>query len=100
MSRRRWKSLFAIATVAVLGLVLVAQLIPYGRNHRNPPIVAEPTWNSPSTRALAERACFDCHSNETRWPWYSHVAPTSWLVQNHVDEGREVLNFSDWNRGN
>jgi hypothetical protein len=100
MSRRRWKSLVAIASVIVLGLVLVAQLVPYGRNHSNPPVVAEPTWNSPTTRGLAERACFDCHSNQTRWPWYSHVAPMSWLVQNHVDEGREVLNFSDWNRGN
>ena len=100
MSRRRWKSLVAIASVVVLGLVLVAQLVPYGRNHSNPPLVAEPAWNSSMTRALAERACFDCHSNQTRWPWYSHVAPMSWFVQNHVDEGREVLNFSDWNRGN
>lgn len=100
MSRRSWKSFVAIAAVAVLGLVLVAQLVPYGRAHSNPPILAEPAWNSPATRALAERACFDCHSNQTRWPWYSHVAPMSWLVQNHVDEGREVLNFSDWNRGN
>ena len=50
-------------------------------------------------RELAVRACFDCHSNQTRWPWYSHVAPMSWLVQDHVDEGRRELNFSDWNRG-
>jgi hypothetical protein len=100
MSRRRWKSLLAVASLAALGLVLVAQVVPYGRNHSNPPIVAEPTWDSASTRGLAERACFDCHSNQTRWPWYSHVAPMSWLVQNHVDEGRSVLNFSEWGRGN
>jgi hypothetical protein len=100
MSRPRWRSLLAVASLSVLGLVLVAQLVPYGRNHRNPPVVAEPAWDSPATRALAERACFDCHSNETRWPWYSHVAPTSWLVQYDVDEGRRVLNFSEWNRGN
>jgi hypothetical protein len=99
MSRPRWKSLLAVASLVVLGLVLAAQLVPYGRNHSNPPIAAEPTWNSSTTRALAERACFDCHSNQTRWPWYSHVAPTSWLMQNHVDEGRRVLNFSEWNRG-
>jgi hypothetical protein len=100
MSRPRWKSLLGVASLVVLGLVVVAQVVPYGRDHSNPPVVAEPSWNSASTRALAERACFDCHSNRTQWPWYSHVAPMSWLVQDHVDEGRQVLNFSDWNRGN
>lgn len=98
MSRPRWKRLLAITSLAVFGSVLVAQLVPYGRDHTNPPIVAEPAWDSATTRALAERACFDCHSNETRWPWYSNVAPSSWLVQNHVDEGRRVLNLSEWNR--
>ena len=96
MSRSRWKSFFIIASLVVLGLLIVAQVVPYGRDHHNPPILAEPTWNSAATRALAERACFDCHSNETQWPWYSHVAPMSWLVQNHVDEGRRELNFSEW----
>lgn len=100
MSRRRWKSLVAIASVVMLGLALLAQFVPYGRDHNNPPLVTEPTWTSSTTRTLAERACFDCHSNQTRWPWYSHVAPMSWLVQNHVDEGRQALNFSDWNRAN
>src|SRR5690242_16317240 len=98
MARRSWKSRFAIAGVVGLGLLVVAQLVPYGHDHTNPRTVAEPAWDSPATRALADRACFDCHSNQTRWPWYSHVAPTSWLVQHHVDEGREVLNFSTWNR--
>ena len=41
-------------------------------------------------------ACFDCHSNETVWPWYSHVAPFSWVVTNHVTQGRKALNFSTW----
>jgi len=50
------------------------------------------------TRELAQKACFDCHSNETVWPWYSKIAPVSWLVQRDVDEGREKLNFSEWNR--
>lgn len=44
------------------------------------------------------RACFDCHSNQTVWPWYSYVAPVSWLVQNDVDGGRQHLNFSEWDR--
>lgn len=100
MSRRRWKSILSVGSVVVLALVLVAQVVPYGRDHSNPPVVHEPTWDSSTTRALAERACFDCHSNQTRWPWYSHVAPMSWIAQNHVDEGRSVLNFSDWTRGN
>ena len=68
MSRPRWKSLLAVTSLGLLGLGLIAQLVPYGRDHTNPPILAEPTWNSSTTRALAERACFDCHSNETRWP--------------------------------
>ena len=75
------------------------QLVPYGRSHDNPPVRAEPKWDAPRTRELASRACFDCHSNETRWPWYSHVAPMSWLVQRDVNEGREHLNFSEWDEG-
>ena len=47
--------------------------------------------------AILERACRDCHSNETRWPWYSHVAPASWFVIDHVNHGRSHLNFSEWN---
>ena len=59
-------------------------------------MVAEPAWDSAATRELAVRACFDCHSNETVWPWYSNIAPISWSLQNHVEEGREKLNFSEW----
>lgn len=73
------------------------QLVPYGRNHVNPPVISEPRWSSPKTRELAVRACFDCHSNETVWPWYASVAPVSWLIQRDVDEGRNELNFSQWN---
>lgn len=79
-------------------LLLAIQLIPYGSDHSNPPVAQEPSWDQPATRALAARACFDCHSNESRWPWYSHVAPVSWLVQYDVDEGRRAVNFSEWQR--
>ncbi|MEE8443468.1 MAG: heme-binding domain-containing protein [Dehalococcoidia bacterium] len=72
------------------------QLIPYGHDRANPPIRGEPPWDSPATRTLVVRACFDCHSNETEWPWYSNIAPFSWVVQNHVDEGRDKLNYSEW----
>ncbi len=95
---RTWKSRLKIAALVVAGLFVIIQLVPYGRAHDNPAVVAEPAWDSVATRQLAERACFDCHSNQTTWPWYSNVAPMSWLVQNHVDEGRRELNFSEWSR--
>ncbi|CAN5916081.1 heme-binding domain-containing protein [soil metagenome] len=86
-------------TLAVLiGLFGLIQLVPYGRTHSNPRIVEEPTWDSPRTRELAVRACFDCHSNETRWPRYSNIAPLSWVVQSDVEAAREVINFSEWNK--
>ncbi len=53
--------------------------------------------NTIETRALAKRACFDCHSNETEWPWYSNVAPVSWLTQMDTLAGRSKMNFSEWN---
>ena len=77
-------------------LLLAIQLVPYGRDHRNPPLRSEPAWDSAITRDLARQACFDCHSNETQWPLYASLAPISWLVQHDVDEGRAVLNFSEW----
>jgi len=79
-------------------LFVLIQFIPYGRDHANPAVVAEPQWDTPQTRALFMRACGDCHSNETKWPWYSHVAPVSWLVAHDVEEGRENLNTSTWGR--
>jgi hypothetical protein len=78
----------------VLAVFALLQLVPLGRNHTNPPVTQEPPWPSPEVRALAARACFDCHSNETKWPWYASVAPVSWLVEHHVEEGRGELNFS------
>lgn len=91
----RWLGMLAGAVV-LSGLAI--QLVPYGRNHTNPPVRQEPAWNSPQTKALVQRACYDCHSNETVWPWYSTIAPMSWLVQRDVDKGRQELNFSQWDR--
>jgi mono/diheme cytochrome c family protein len=82
-----------IAGVIVFGLV---QLVPFGHNHTNPPIVQEPKWDSSQTRQMAKEHCFQCHSNETEWPWYSNVAPASWLIAFDVIEGRQKFNFSDW----
>lgn len=83
----------AIVGIILIGFVVI-QFIPVDRT--NPPVVQEPNWDSPQTRALAERACFDCHSNQTKWPWYSKVAPVSWLVAHDVEEGRAALNLSEW----
>lgn len=92
---RRLARLSAIGLAVALVLI---QFIPYGHNHTNPPVVQEPNWDSPRTRALAIRACYDCHSNQTDWRWYSHVAPASWLIQSDVEGGRWRLNFSEANR--
>ncbi|MFN8548618.1 MAG: heme-binding domain-containing protein [Candidatus Eisenbacteria bacterium] len=83
-----------------VGLFVLMQLVPVGRDHTNPPVTAPVRWDSPATEAIARRACYDCHSNETRWPWYSNVAPISWLVADHVKEGRSRLNFSAFDPGN
>jgi hypothetical protein len=86
--------LLVVPLCCILGF-LALQIIPFGKNHQNPPVVREPQWDSPRTRELAKRACFDCHSNETIWPWYSNIAPVSWLVARDVQEGRGKLNFSE-----
>jgi hypothetical protein len=93
--KRFTKLIGLIIAILVIGFILL-QLIPYGRDHTNPPVVAEPKWNSPNTRELAKSACFDCHSNETVWPWYSNIAPGSWLIYRDVVDGRRRLNFSEW----
>ena len=90
------KRIIGYVLIGGVVLFLLIQLIPYGRNHTNPPVVKEPNWGSLEARQIAQRSCFDCHSNETVYPWYSNVAPVSWMLQNHIDEGRSVLNFSNW----
>lgn len=82
----------------LLAVAILIQLVPYGHSHTNPPVTQEPPWDSPQTRDLFRRACFDCHSNLTTWPWYSNVAPVSWLLQHDVDEGRSDLNFTEWDK--
>ncbi len=93
-SRTRRNLMWAI--IAILFAFLLIQVVPFGKDHANPAIASEPNWDSQQTRALAKRACFDCHSNETVWPWYSNVAPVSWLLFRDVTEGRQRMNFSDW----
>ena len=86
----------ALVLAWTVGLAAVMQIVPYGRTHENPDTTREPRWDSPRTRELAKRACFDCHSNETRWPWYANVAPFSWVVERDVNSARDVINYSEW----
>jgi hypothetical protein len=93
------KRIFAIMILVGLALFLFIQVLPYGRNHSNPSVVQDAPWKSADAHAIAQRACYDCHSNETTWPWYSNIAPLSWQIQRDVVEGRHKLNFSEWGRG-
>lgn len=78
----------------ILGAVLLLiQLVPVSRT--NPP-ERNPIQPPPEVETILSRSCYDCHSNKTQWPWYSRVAPLSWWIVDHVNEGREHLNFSEW----
>lgn len=83
----------------IVGLAIAAQLIHL--DPRNPPTdPAACMWNDrrihPQVAAVLQRACADCHSHETRWPWYSQISPVNWLVARDVRKGRAKLNFSKW----
>ena len=80
--------------LSLIAALLLIQLVPYRVS--NPAPTREPTWDAPQTRALAVRACYDCHSDEVHTPWYGKIAPVSWWITNHVNNGRAALNFSDW----
>jgi hypothetical protein len=84
--------------VAVVALAVI-QFVPYGRDHSNPPVTGEPAWSSPRTRELMVNACYGCHSNEVNWPWYSTIAPLSWAITDHVDKGRDAINYSEFTAG-
>jgi hypothetical protein len=79
----------------LLGLAVLVQFIPIPRN--NPP-VTEDVSAPAEVKAILRSSCFDCHSNETRWPFYGYVAPVSWLLAYDVHEARSHLNFSEWDR--
>lgn len=90
-----WGRVLKWSAIGLVGILLLIQLVPYGRDHSNPPVTNAVAWDSPRTEQLARDACLDCHSNETDWPWYSNIAPASWWVQDHVNEGRSELNYSE-----
>lgn len=84
---------FKLILGVVLGFALIIQFIP--ANQTNPKVTLDVAVPGEAGDIL-ERACYDCHSNETTWPWYGYVAPISWMLAHHVNEGREYLNFSHW----
>lgn len=85
------------ALAGVFVLLVLVQLVPY-RVH-NHATVSEPKWDSRQTRTLAVAACYSCHSNHTKTASFEQVAPLSWWITNHVDEGRAALNFSECRTG-
>lgn len=91
--RARW------ILAVVLLLLIGAQFVRADRT--NPPsrpgasLLAQ-TSTPPAVKAILDRSCRDCHSNDTRWPWYSHVAPISWMLLQHVNAGRDRMNYSEW----
>ena len=88
-------------TITAIALMAVIQFVPAAPPKSNPPIDPSRGFEAvmkppPEVASILKRACYDCHSNETKWPAYSYVAPVSWLVQKHVADGRKQLNFSEW----
>lgn len=72
---------------------IAIQFVPVDQT--NPPVESE-VPASDNVRSILRRACYDCHSSESVWPWYGRVAPVSWLVAMDVNSGRKELNFSNW----
>jgi len=92
---RVFRGVFLTSVVALL----LIQLLPSGRS--NPPVVQGQTIGQtltvpPEVKTILDRSCKDCHSNETVWPWYAHVAPASWLLVMDVNHARDEMNFSEW----
>jgi mono/diheme cytochrome c family protein len=84
------KKFIAVLVVVIVGI----QFIPIERT--NPPVQSD--IDAPANiKAIFKKACYDCHSNETNWAWYTKVAPASFLAVNDVNDGRKHLNFSEWN---
>lgn len=92
------KRYLAWGVLAGLAVLIVGQVVPYGRAHSNPPATQAARFVDPAVRQIVADSCNDCHSNLTKWPWYTSVAPASWLVQSDVEGGRRVMNLSEWNR--
>jgi Haem-binding domain len=87
------RKILTTAAIAIFGCLVIAQFKTIQRT--NPPLEGD-LAAPPQINMLLRRACYDCHSNETRWPWYTYIAPVSWLIAHDVERGRQELNFSEW----
>jgi ferric-dicitrate binding protein FerR (iron transport regulator) len=94
--RHRFRRPILTVLGVLLGAFVLMQLVPYGWTHANPPVTSAAPWPNAEAEAIARESCYDCHSNETKWPAYSYVAPMSWLVRSDVETGRSEMNFSEW----
>ena len=81
-----------MVTGLLVAVLVVAQLKTVARTN---PLSKGDLSAPPEVEAILRNSCYDCHSNETRWPWYSYVAPISWVIVDHVDQGRKQINFSE-----
>ena len=94
------KKVLKIVAIVLIAAFIVVQFFRPDRT--NPPVVQAETLESSvpvpeNVEQILKRSCNDCHSNQTVYPWYSNISPFSWLLQQHIDEGRQKLNFSVWN---
>ena len=90
---RMTKTFIFLFLIALIGIQFVEV------DHSNPPITGEIKVPD-QVRIILKNSCYDCHSNETKWPWYSYIAPISWMIEDDVNEGRRHLNFSEWDKYN
>ena len=99
MAKQTFRKGLKWTAIALFGVFAALQFIRPART--NPPVDQTKTIQahalvSPEVAAILDRSCNDCHSNQTRWPWYSQIAPVSWKVAGDVNEGRDHMNLSDW----
>ena len=90
---KKFSLLLVLAVSVLIFIIMESAVIAQNPSSSE---VSEPNWDSPRTRELAKRACFDCHSNEVDWPWYSNLPIVGDIVKEDVEKGREDLNFSEW----
>jgi len=80
----------------LIGLVILFIAIQFFSDRKTNPSVKAEIDAPTEVKSIFQRACYDCHSNQTKWPWYANIAPVSWLIVDDVDNGREQFNFTDW----
>jgi hypothetical protein len=91
----KWIALVVLCVLAILQFIRPARTNPVVESSL---ALESHTRVDPAVAAILDRSCIDCHSNKTRWPWYTNISPVSWFVVGHVNDGREDMNFSEWGR--